>query len=60
MMSNINSSKNNNGAEMDVLLDEIEVGIEPATISPKVSNLSRRRKRKEARVLIKGHTHIYM
>ena len=43
MMSNINSSSNNNGAEIpDVLLDEIEVGIEPATISPKVSNFNSR------------------
>jgi len=33
------------GAEMDVLLDEVEVGIEPATISPKMSNYSSKIKR---------------
>ena len=41
-----NSSKNAAaGAEMDVLLDEVEVGIEPATISPKMSNYSSKIKR---------------
>ena len=41
-----NNSKNAAaGAEMDVLLDEVEVGIEPATISPKMSNYSSKIKR---------------
>jgi solute carrier family 35 protein E3 len=41
-----NSSKNAAaGAEMDVLLDEVEVGIEPATISPKMSNYNSKIKR---------------
>jgi len=45
-MNNMNSSKNAaTGAEMDVLLDEVEVGIEPATISPKMSNYSSKIKR---------------
>ena len=43
--NNNNNNNNNNNTEMGVLPDEIEVGIEPATISPKMSNRDSSKKR---------------
>ena len=43
--NNNSNNNNNNNTEMGVLPDEIEVGIEPATISPKMSNRDSSKKR---------------